>query len=157
MLTAATRKELKMLKDSYTRKLAAIEELLDEKPASSDAGTSPIPRGGRIKAMADAAFTVLTDADGPMRRESILAQIEAAGVPVRGDTLEKKLRLVSSALSKDTRFSSMGRGTGLWNVDRGHAHRVDTLNVQPTPSSDEAQTYVVDPARGSGSIYDGLD
>ena len=156
MLTAATRKELKMLKDAYTRKLSAIEELLDEKPGLNEVGTDPIPRGGRIKAMADAAFAALAEGDGPMRRESILTQIEADGVSVRGDTLEKKLRLLSSALSRDTRFISMGRGTGLWNIDRGHAHRISALNGQSAPSQQSSMAGPT-PVRVSDSIYDGLD
>ena len=157
MLTAGARKELKMLRELYAKKLAAIEELLDDKPAPNESGTEPIPRGGRIKAIAATAFAVLTKADGPMRRESILEQIETAGLRVSGDSVEKKLRIVSSALSKDTRFRSMGRGSGLWDIDRGHAHRTATLNGQPTPASQQSSMVEPVPVRVSDSIYDGLD
>ena len=130
MLSASMLKELKVLREGYARKIAAINEILDEKPTTRDIDTDPIPRGGMIKAIADAAYSVLANADGPMRRESILKEIEAAGVPVRGDGLEKKLRLLSSALSKDTRLKSMGRGTGLWDIDREHTKRIQNLNGQ---------------------------
>ena len=144
-MTVSTRKELQALRESYARKVSAIDELLDEKPASQE-DTNPIPRGGRIKAISDAAHSVMVKGTGPLRRESILEQIEAIGVPVQGDSLEKKLRLVSSALSKDARFKSAGRSTGLWHIDYEHAARKETsvekLNGQPKlPGSERASIY----------------
>ena len=130
MLSVSMREELKALKQLHAKKIAAIDELLNENPVSKDVRDFPIPRGGRIKAIADAAYSMLVNADGPIRRESILEHIEAAGVPVRGDGLEQKLRLVSSALSKDTRLKSMGRSTGLWDIDREHTNRIHKLNGQ---------------------------
>ena len=130
MLSASMRKELKELKEGYARKIAAIDEILDEKPTIRDIDTGPIPRGGRMKAIADAAYSVLAKADGPMRRESILEGVEAAGGPVKGDGLEKKLPLLSSAMSRDTRLKSMGRGTGLWDIDREHTNRIQKMNGQ---------------------------
>ena len=143
MLSASMRKELKALKEGYARKLAAIDEILDEKPTTGYIDTDPIPRGGRLKAIANAAYSVLVKADGPMRRESILERIEAAGVSVTGDGLEKKLRLLSSAMSKDTRFKSMGRGTGLWDIDHEHTNRIQKMNglsplhVPPEPRPEQ--------------------
>ena len=125
MLPASMRKELTELKEWYARKIAAIDELLDEKASPKTAGTEPIRRGGRLKALADAAYAVLDKAGGPMRRESILMQLENAGIPVHGDGTEKKLALLSSAMSKDARFKSQGKGTGVWDIDRGHSERVD--------------------------------
>ena len=130
MLSASICKELKVLREGYARKIAAIDEILDEKPTTRDIGTDPIPRGGRLKAIANAAYSVLIETDGLMRRESILERIETAGVPVTGDGLEKKLRLLSSAMSKDTRLKSMGRGTGLWDIDREHTNRIQKMNGQ---------------------------
>ena len=130
MLSASMRQELKELKEGYARKIAAIDEILDEKPTIRDIDTDPIPRGGRMKAIADAAYSVLAKVDGPMRRESILERIGAAGVPVKGDGLGNKLRLLSSALSRDARLKSMGRGTGLWDIDREHTNRIQKMNGQ---------------------------
>ena len=133
MLSTSMRKELKALREGYARKIAAIDEILDLKPTTGDIDTDPIPRGGRLKAIADTAYSVLAKADGPMRRESILERIEAAGVSVTGDGLEKKLRLLSSALSRDTRLKSMGRGSGLWDIDREHTNRIQKMNGQSPP------------------------
>ena len=143
MLSVSVREELKALKHWYAKKISAIDEVLDENPVSQDVRDDPIPRGGRLKAIADAAYSLLVNADGPMRRESILEQIEAAGVSVTGDGLEKKLRLLSSAMSRDTRLKSMGRGTGLWDIDREHTNRIQKMNglsplhVPPEPSPEQ--------------------
>ena len=134
MLSATMRKELRALKEWHAKKIAAIDEILEDKSSSRDAEDVPIPRGGRIKAIADAAFLAFIQNGGPLRRESILEHVEATtGTPVQGDTAEKRLALLSSAMSKDTRFKSMGKGSGLWDLDYEHATRVEKLDGQSRP------------------------
>ena len=133
MLSATVEKELAALRAQLSRKIAAIDEILDVLKSDQEE-SHPIPRGGRIKAIADAAYPIV-EAAGPMRRESILDRLQADGVHIRGNGgVDKKLMTLSSALSKDARFKSHGKGSGLWDIDRDHANRIDDQQDSTTRS-----------------------
>ena len=87
MLSASMRQELKELKEGYARKIAAIDEILDEKPTIRDIDTDPIPRGGRMKAIADAAYSVLAKAARENNPAHALRQTQGRFVnrPYKGD------------------------------------------------------------------------
>ena len=113
------------------RRIDALKILLEPPPeigVSLPKRTTRVMRGGRLKEMADAIFPFLKVNGQPARREEILEHLEKTGVEVTGEDYKKKLALVSSALSKDPRFRSMGRSTGRWDIDRDHMKR--TLMVQ---------------------------
>ena len=129
------RKELKELieyKAWIDSRIDAVRILLEPPPqgiSHNAIGTKAAraARGGRLKEMADAIFPFLTEYGRPARREAMLEHLEKTGVEVTGETYKKKLALISSALSKDPRFRSMGRSTGQWDIDREHLKRTSML------------------------------
>ena len=137
MMSAGMEKGLKEYRKRLVEKIAAIDLLLDDSSSLSKDAAVPIPRGGRNKAIADAIFPIVQES-GEMRREAILAELESAGVYVRGETVEKKLATLSSVLSKDARFKSLGRSTGLWAIDNEHIARGDRVNGQHVMATEKS-------------------
>ena len=131
------RKELKELIEYKTwidSRIDAVKILLEPPPQGFNLNTTGTraargARRGRLKEMADAIFPFLTEYGRPARREAMLEHLQEAGVEVTGETYGKKLALISSALSKDPRFRSMGRSTGQWEIDREHLKRTSMLHV----------------------------
>ena len=126
-----SRQDLVSLKDELTAFIAAIDTILAHVDETHSQTASPVARGGRMVEVADTVYTILLSSDnGKMHRNIILEKLEADGVPIGGKDRQRKLAALSSALSKDTRFKSMGRSTGLWCIDQEHVNRVDKLNGQ---------------------------
>lgn len=92
----------------------------------------PAFRPGIMKAIADAAYPIILSNDRPLHRSQLLEKLEASGITLSGDDRSKKLMLLSSALSKDARFTSVGRGTGLWDIDSGHKVREEKIKNRET-------------------------
>ena len=135
MLSARTisdlKKELEVIgheRDALRERQSAIELLLRH------ATLQPQPIATRststcvTKRVADAAYRVIGDSNRPIRRETILEAIEASGVTVNGSNLPKRLAGLSAVFSRDARFKSMGKGTGLWDIDRDHTARTERVD-----------------------------
>ena len=131
--------ELVEYKAWIDRRIDALRVLLEPPPDISVSTAKPatrVVRGGRLKEMADAIIPFLLENGRPARREAILEHLEKFDVEVTGETYKKKLALISSALSKDPRFRSMGRSTGRWDIDREHMNRVSMLQDRQEFSQD---------------------
>ena len=138
-------KELIEYKGWVDKRIDAVKTLLEPPPpgiklsvADSTTQAVRVSRGGRMKQMADAIYPFLMEHGRPARREAMLEHLEKVGIEVTGETDKQRLALISSALSKDTRFKSMGRSTGQWDIDREHINRVSLLqdrqNLDQDPS-----------------------
>ena len=104
------------------KKMGGIRNLL-EAYETADENPQPVVRSGIMKAIADVAHYIISSNGRPMHRSQLLDRVEESGVTLTGDDRDKKLMLLSSALSKDARFISVGRGTGLWDIDSEHKMR----------------------------------
>ena len=131
-------KELIEHRDWVDKQIEAVRVLLAPPPQGVRLNLSDSPvratrasRGGRLKLMADAIFPFLTERGKPAKREVMLQHLEQIGIEVTGETEKQKLALISSALSKDSRFMSMGRSTGQWDVDYEHLNRISKLQDRP--------------------------
>ncbi len=127
-------KELIEYKAWVDNRIDAVKTLLEPPPqgiklsiADSTTRVIRVSRGGRMKQMADAIYPFLMEHGRPARREAMLEHLEKVGIKVTGETDKQRLALISSALSKDTRFKSMGRSTGQWGIDVEHMSRVSML------------------------------
>lgn len=143
MLTDSMRNELQALKVRLTTSLDHVNGLLEMEEAQSNVDTevtTQINRGSNSKDVANAAYQIILNHGRPMHREPLLTELEDSGMSIRPDTQKtKKLTALSAILSKDARFKSLGRGSGLWGVDHDHVTREEGMNGQhnvqiPEPS-----------------------
>ena len=118
------RNELESLTDQKTwveKRIVALRIVLESpSPLMSSRGSRPKAiRGGKLQAISSSSYSFIMARGRPVHRETLLRHLEAEGVEVRGESLKQRLAMVSSSLSLDKRFISMGRSTGLWEVVRG--------------------------------------
>lgn len=131
MLTSSTQRELRKLKEELLKKLAAVDVLLNEQPAEEAPAPHSPRRSNMSKEVAEMAYLILDENGRSMHRESLLEKLESVGISIRPDELiPKRLSALSAILSRDTRFKSLGKGTGLWDIDRDHLDREQRLNGQ---------------------------
>ena len=123
--------ELLQYREWINKRIGAIEVLLEPPPLGINVNVTiaaaRVARGGRLKEMADAIFPFLDSHQRPARREAIFEYLKGIDFEVTGNTYKQKLATISSALSRDPRFRSMGRSTGQWDIDREHINRVSML------------------------------
>ena len=131
MLTSSTQKELRKLREQLLRKLAAVDELLNEQPDEESPAQHSPRRSNMSKGIADMAYLILEVHGRSMHRESLLEKIEENGIDIRPEeAVTKRQAALSAILSRDTRFKSLGKGTGLWEIDRDHVTREEQMNGQ---------------------------
>ena len=127
----ATQKEAR--RDALVAELALIDRSLGTLRLSiqevEEADIPSQPQEGTIQqVLTDFLFGVLSD-EGPMHRKELLQRAQQHGIHIGGKDVTNQM---SSYMSKDSRFSSDGRGH--WNVsDHGRESQIARANVDYLP------------------------
>ena len=129
MLTSSLQKELVRLKEQLSSELDAVNMLLNEQSDGDAPETHEHRRSNMSKEVGDMAYQIILSHGRPMHRDMLVEELEDSGISIRPDAKRPKmLTSLSAILSKDARFKSQGRGTGLWGVDHDHVTRTEHMD-----------------------------